>query len=171
MSQAVKIPVVERKRPLIARIFNFAFWGIFLTFILLFIFTDDSNNQLGKIFIGVLIIFVIGVLFIKNPYEIVGDLILEDTALIFVNNHTTKEVFSINKITDIHLQYQGYQGRGRLFTLTFDSGLGNIISFKYLGTKYKYELFLEKKHVDLLKKGIENLRKKSENEVVLSLNE
>lgn len=150
---------MERKRPLVTRIFNFVFWSIPVVFILLFIFIDDSNNHLGKAFIGILIIFVIGVFFIKKPYKVIGNLALEDTAIIFINNNNTKVVYPINKITDIQFQYQGYQGRGRLFTLTYDSGLGNIITFKRLGIKYKYELFLENKHIELLIKQLENWKK------------
>ncbi len=157
MSSSVKIPVVERKRPLVTRIFNFVFWTIFVVFILLFIFIDDPNNYLGKVFIGTLILFVVGVFFIKKPYKIIGNLILEDSAIIFVNENNDKNIYPIGQITDIQFQYQGYQGRGRLFTLTFDSGLGNIITFKHLGTKYNYELFLENKHIQLLKKQLKIL--------------
>ncbi|MGZ5281211.1 MAG: hypothetical protein ACXWEY_02940, partial [Bacteroidia bacterium] len=74
MTEVVKIPVIEKKRPLISRIFTVSF---LIACILLFsgiIFIDDPNNIIGKAFMIVMLLFLIFLLFIKNPYNKIGSL-------------------------------------------------------------------------------------------------
>lgn len=151
---AVKIPVVDRKRPLAARVYNYSFWGIFIIFILLFIFVDDQNNVLGKLYVLLIVVLLICGFLIKKSYNIIGHIILNDAEIRFVSNENIK-TFPINELEDIQLEYLGYNGRLELITQSFDSGLGNKLVFHHSGSEFSFELFLENHHIALLRKQID----------------
>ncbi|TVR80716.1 MAG: hypothetical protein EA412_04265 [Chitinophagaceae bacterium] len=151
----VKIPVVEKERPLAVRLFNYSFWTTLIVLLLSFIFIDDQKNMLGKLSIFIIILLVVWGFMIKNPFKIIGHIIFKDNKIQFISDENTI-TFNVNELKEIKFEYEGYKGRVRILPLTLDSGLGNKLYFKSFDVEYNFELFLENHHVLLLRKIIRN---------------
>ena len=147
---AVKIPVVEKKRPLATKIFTYSFYISCILLLLAFVFIDDQNNSVGRFFVIVMMLFLIWLFFIKHPYNIAGNLILNQSGILFLVNEN-KKFYPLENVDNITFQYMGYEGRWDIFSGSFDSGIGNKLSFNYFDDIVCFELKIEPQDLNKIK--------------------
>lgn len=162
MTYSVKIPIVNKKKPIRVKIVRYAFAISFLLLLFAIIYIESK-------FLTILLIItsiISGAVFsIMRKYELSGSLNLE-------SNFVTIESIGRIRVVDlqkIKIRYQGY--KGEYYTMNPRSivpkdGTENFIEFIHDNKAYSFEIFLDKKKRDLLNEIISYWRTQS-NDITL----
>lgn len=144
MSQTVKIPVVERKRPLVVRLTVYSFIAICILFFTTIIFSTSKTLMIISIFL-VIASGLIMILFKK--YSIEGYLMLSPENIV-IKTKTLDRNVSVKNLTNLKFSYGGFNGDFYVFnpkSISVKDGTDNFISLQNEKNEtYFFELLLNK---------------------------
>ncbi len=151
MSNSIKLSVINPKRPLASQIFTYSFCFVITLWFLALILLNDPNNLITKLLVPILAIFIVWMLLIRKPYTTIGHLTLNNKSIRFSSKGDI-QVYPIEEINNLTFKYLGYYGRVDILGSSFDSGLGNKLSFSFLEKHLCFEIFINKTDIALLKR-------------------
>lgn len=153
MVTTIKLPVIKHTKSKITTLYTYGLFVIPLCYLILIFFWDDNNNQLGKAFLLIYILFLTLGFLKKKPRKKNGFLIInKDNIIHSQQDNVVVTRFSLVLLEDITFIYMGYAGRANTLSLLMDPGDENELQFKYKGQKFSYNIYLEHKHLPLLRK-------------------
>jgi hypothetical protein len=152
MTTTIKLPVIKHTKSKARTFYTYGLFVIPLCYLILILFFDDKNNQLGKAFLLIYILFFTIGLFKKKPRKKDGFLIINKDNIIHTQQDNEVTRFSLDLLADITFIYMGYEGRANTFSLLMDPGDENELQFKYKGQKFCYNVYLKHEYLPLLRK-------------------
>ncbi|WP_282039963.1 hypothetical protein [Saccharicrinis aurantiacus] len=169
MGTDIELPVIKLKKTSPVIIYNIVFVTFSIVSIISFLVIKDENNIIGKLFIGVLMAFVIIGFFIPKSTSPKGTLRMNKYGFVYyLNGHKTE--YPISEISQISLMYDGYAQRARTISMIlFDTGDDNKLSFKFKGLTVTYNIRIEHSYLGLIRRLIAEL--KSNGKTVRVLND
>jgi len=157
MNKNIIIPIVDKKRPLRAKLFRYVFAG----FILLLLSSVSFIGTQTTIILIVLTV-VSGIAnAITKGYSSNGNLTFKNNQVII--NSTEKEILMLKDLRQIKIKYFGYEGENYILNLESifpKDGTGNIIEFHFNSNKkLVFELLFKKKMLVPLNKILHQWKK------------
>ncbi len=148
----IELPVIEFRKSLASTIYRITFIVTVVGFLVAVFLTKDDNHIIGKLFLGVLLTFIIiGFFLPKSTFSKGGIKLSKENFTYCLNGHETK--YPLSEISQITLLYDGYAGRTRNISLTIhDSGDDNKLSFKFQGLTVSYNLRIEHSYLGLIRR-------------------
>jgi len=96
----IKLPIIEYNKSVIRTIYLTVFSITMLGFFVLMITLKDDNHLIGKLFLITILLFIIGMFFIKNPGSQNGYLTINKNEIVYSASEKT-EIFTVSEISQI----------------------------------------------------------------------
>lgn len=159
MSLTVKIPVVERKRPLITRVSTYGCMAICIIFFVTIIY--DTSKML--VMVSLFLVIVSGlIMLLSKKYLIEGYLILSSEDIL-IKTKTLEQNISVKDLTKLKFTYNGTDGNSYTLnphSLSRKDGTDNYIVLQNKNNeKYNFELLLNRNNLIPLSKILNDWRK------------
>lgn len=148
----IKLPIIEYNKSVIRTIYLTVFSITMLGFFVLMITLKDDNHLIGKLFLITILLFIIGMFFIKNPGSQNGYLTINKNEIVYSASEKT-EIFTVSEISQIEFKYDGYSGKPKSLNVLYaSSGRDNMLKFKHNGSDKIFYIQLEFNYLRLLRR-------------------
>lgn len=148
----IRLPIIEYKKSVIRTIYLTVFAITMLAFFVLMITLKDDNHLIGKLFLLTILMFILGMFFIKKPGLQNGYLTINKNEIVYSASEKT-EIFIVSEISQIEFKYDGYRGKPKSLNVLYtSSGRNNMLKFKHNGTDKIFYIQLEFNYLGLLRR-------------------
>jgi hypothetical protein len=156
MTTTIRLQVVEFTKSIASKIYTYSLGLIFICG-LLPVILDDENYIYGKIFIGVLLVWVIAGFLIKKPYQKNSFLTINKNEFLYEKENQIDK-YPIKDISNLTFKYDGYGGQPLSISGTlYATGRENELKFEYNGQQVKFNIEIGYNHLGLLRKVFKEL--------------
>ena len=164
----IELPVIEFRKTLALTIYRIVFVTTNILFFLLFIIIENDNNLIGKLFLGVMLTFIVIRFLLPKSTTLKGRIRMSKYDFVYCLDGQERK-YPLSEVSEITLLYDGYAGRTRTISMiSHDSGDDNKLTFKYKGLTVSYNIRIEHKYLGLIRKLISEIQKNGKTVRVLN---